>query len=203
MDNLYCYGNERSLSECRFDGWKVHDCTSQEAAGVICRSRFNRTDVRAARQQLIRNISRIILNMTDLISARRTPPTTASATFTSVLSARSISEVQIVGGRASNEGRVEIRLKGSLKWNVLCGHGWSLLEATVVCRQQGMGYGQFAAVGSFASSRPTAVLPSIHCKGHEKGLSECRFNASHSSCSGEESSHIAGVVCSRGIGFVI
>lgn len=38
MDNLYCEGHEKSLSDCRFDGWGMSDCTEAEAAGVICES---------------------------------------------------------------------------------------------------------------------------------------------------------------------
>lgn len=36
MDNIYCDGTEEEISLCRFDGWGKHDCTSTEAAGVIC-----------------------------------------------------------------------------------------------------------------------------------------------------------------------
>ena len=39
MDNLYCNGNETSLTQCPFDGWNVHDCTSNEVAGVICETK--------------------------------------------------------------------------------------------------------------------------------------------------------------------
>ena len=38
MDNLYCTGEEKNLSSCRFDGWGANDCTSSEAAGVVCMS---------------------------------------------------------------------------------------------------------------------------------------------------------------------
>lgn len=38
MDNLYCTGEENNLSLCRFDGWGANDCTSSEAAGVVCMS---------------------------------------------------------------------------------------------------------------------------------------------------------------------
>lgn len=36
MDNLYCDGTEKMLSECRFDGWGNSDCAESEAAGVVC-----------------------------------------------------------------------------------------------------------------------------------------------------------------------
>ena len=38
MDNTYCVGGERNLTDCRFDGWGVNDCHETEAAGVVCRS---------------------------------------------------------------------------------------------------------------------------------------------------------------------
>lgn len=36
MDNVYCDGSEEEIAVCRFDGWGQNDCTSTEAAGVIC-----------------------------------------------------------------------------------------------------------------------------------------------------------------------
>lgn len=36
MDNIYCDGTEDEISSCRFDGWGKNDCSSTEAAGVIC-----------------------------------------------------------------------------------------------------------------------------------------------------------------------
>ena len=38
MDNTYCAGSEKNLTECRFDGWSQNDCHETEAAGVICKS---------------------------------------------------------------------------------------------------------------------------------------------------------------------
>ena len=32
-DNFVCEGTESSLQECRFRGWRVHDCSPKEAAG--------------------------------------------------------------------------------------------------------------------------------------------------------------------------
>ena len=38
MDNMYCSGGEKNLTDCRFDGWGMNDCHESEAAGVICRT---------------------------------------------------------------------------------------------------------------------------------------------------------------------
>lgn len=43
MDNLFCVGTETNLTQCNFDGWGVHDCEGEEAAGVVCKSHFATT----------------------------------------------------------------------------------------------------------------------------------------------------------------
>lgn len=53
-------------------------------------------------------------------------------------------KVRLRGGRTEEEGRVEVKLAESDTWGLLCGDGWSLLEAMVVCRQLGYGYAQGA-----------------------------------------------------------
>ena len=37
MDNMLCDGNEKELTQCRFEGWGKSDCESSEAAGVVCK----------------------------------------------------------------------------------------------------------------------------------------------------------------------
>lgn len=44
MDNIFCSGDEPSLSACPFNGWKVHDCEKNEVAGVVCRTHSQQED---------------------------------------------------------------------------------------------------------------------------------------------------------------
>ena len=53
-------------------------------------------------------------------------------------------KLNLTGGRLPEEGKVEVQLPGREKWGLICGDGWSLLEASVVCRQLGLGFAQSA-----------------------------------------------------------
>ncbi|XP_078488291.1 lysyl oxidase homolog 3A [Ciona intestinalis] len=39
MDNVQCTGDESVISSCQFNGWKNHDCSHHEDAGVKCNKR--------------------------------------------------------------------------------------------------------------------------------------------------------------------
>ena len=56
--------------------------------------------------------------------------------------------LQLVGGRSSNEGRVEICINGV--WGTVCHSGWSSSDAQVVCRQLGFPVGVSGTSMNFA-----------------------------------------------------
>ncbi|XP_043268509.1 lysyl oxidase homolog 2B-like [Venturia canescens] len=171
MDNVYCDGTENHLSKCRFDGWGISDCESGEAAGVVCRHEEQISIAPVAKKKLPK------LKIEDLH-----PQDIA---------------LRLAGGRAPNEGRVEIKL-GNEEWSVVCGDGWSLFEAGVVCRQLGLGHASDAVqTNFFGGDRLPMFVSGLKCAGNEINISECLHDQKFE-CPGI-AENVAGVVCVREI----
>lgn len=85
MDNLYCTGREKNLTDCHFDGWGKHDCESTEIAGVVCKLP-PKAVVKPTKMQ----------TAFDILKAHA--PNKIKAGF----------EVRLAKGRTPNEGRVEV-----------------------------------------------------------------------------------------------
>lgn len=170
MDNLYCKGDEHSLDSCRFDGWGSHDCAATEAAGVVCEPK-NETKLQSLESKGVLLKQKLKLHKNKNI------------------------EVQLRGGRYPYEGRVEVKI-GKRDWGLICGDGWSLLEANVICQQLGLGYGQAAVQSSyFGGHHHNIVISGIKCTGRESNLTECLYESlGKVSCPGREE-NIAGVSC--------
>ncbi|XP_031370919.1 lysyl oxidase homolog 3A-like isoform X2 [Apis dorsata] len=153
MDNVYCDGSEDELSKCRFDGWGASDCEGGEAAGVICARDQQQEAEDGARERS---------------KAKRKPEK------------RRIKDIhqqgvaiRLAGGRVHSEGRVEVKL-GHSDWGVICGDGWSLFEAAVVCRQLGLGYASDAVQTNFFGGEKTPMaISGVQCRGNESNLTDC------------------------------
>ena len=153
-----------------FDGWGVHDCQHSEAAGVQCKARYEYKE------------------------SRRITTTTTAKPKQQLSQVLSNMKIRLRGGRSKQEGRVEVKLDGG-RWGVVCGDGWGMREAVVVCKQLGLHYASSAVNSAvFGGARMTRVLSGVSCTGGEHSLLECQHDADLF-CPGEGWQDIAGVVC--------
>jgi lysyl oxidase-like protein 2/3/4 len=85
-------------------------------------------------------------------------------------------------------------------WGLICGDGWSLLEASVVCRQLGYGFASDALqTDFFGGSSDDIVMSGVECRGNEFSLGHCLHDDMETlHCPGQRD-NIASVVCTRGI----
>ena len=100
--------------------------------------------------------------------------------------------IRLVGGSGPHEGRVEVYHNGS--WGTVCGDGWDLRDATVVCRQLGY-YNVTAALGSahFGAGSGPILLNNLSCSGNESHITVCPNRGSADlNCTHSED---AGVIC--------
>lgn len=180
MDNMFCTGREFRLDRCRFDGWGVHDCNHAEAAGVVCDGQRARAINQAAPAE----------------QQTPTSPPPAQKTAIRLVTEKDLT-VRLVGGRTTTEGRVEVRMPQG--WGLLCGDGWAIMEANVVCNQLGLGHAKSSVQsGAYGGHHNNMVLSGVKCKGSEHNIADCVHDrVGRVFCPGEE--NIAGVVCSASL----
>ncbi|XP_038061130.1 deleted in malignant brain tumors 1 protein-like [Patiria miniata] len=100
--------------------------------------------------------------------------------------------MRLVNGASTTAGRLEVYFNG--QWGTVCDDGWSLDEATVVCRQLGLGDAQEATHNaSFGPGTGDILLGNVSCSGNEDTLMDC----SHPPVGTHHCTHMedAGVIC--------
>ena len=103
--------------------------------------------------------------------------------------------VRLVNGPTELEGRVEVYYND--EWGTVCGDGWDLNDAQVVCRQLGFGPAVAARSRAFYGEGNGPIwLDSVNCVGTELNIEDCSHNGwgNHNCGHGED----AGVQCSNG-----
>jgi len=106
-------------------------------------------------------------------------------------------KIKLVGGRSPNEGLVEVRMKKT--WGLVCSDDWTVTEATVVCRQLGLGYAVYALkdVIYYPTELDEVLLTGVECDGTENSLQECHHDLTAKKCGGEGRTKppLAGAMC--------
>ncbi|XP_044754484.1 endoplasmin-like [Coccinella septempunctata] len=170
MDNIYCEGSEKEITSCRFDGWGSNDCDVTEAAGVIC----DEPPVEEEKKQ-----ENLIKKETQM---KKLPDSL---------------NLRIVGGRIEQEGRVEVKTDYD-NWEPICGDGWSILEAMVVCKTLNYGYANNAfQTDYFGGNLSNHSYANIKCRGNEISFSHCLYDVnSVGMCPGKD---LAAVSCTSSL----
>ncbi|XP_067164838.1 antigen WC1.1-like [Apteryx mantelli] len=103
-------------------------------------------------------------------------------------------EVRLEAGGSRCAGRVEVKEQD--QWGTVCGYGWDMEDAAVVCKQLGCGSALEAPrYGHFGPGSGPIWLSDLECQGTETALSECK----HDDWRKDYCVHArdAGVVCSE------
>nr|XP_033817875.1 scavenger receptor cysteine-rich type 1 protein M130-like isoform X2 [Geotrypetes seraphini] len=103
------------------------------------------------------------------------------------------SDVALKNGPTLCAGRVEVVHED--QWTTVCGHGWDLQDAFVVCKEIGCGL-PISVSGAFQSEQETVPiwLSDVDCKGTETKIADCLASTGNKqNCSHAED---ASVVCS-------
>ena len=105
--------------------------------------------------------------------------------------------VRLVGGNTISEGRVEIFYKNS--WATVCDDGWDNDDASVVCKQLGLGStGLAIGEAAFGQGTSTILLDQVICSTGQSNIFDCVHNGfENHDCLHRED---AGVRCSGSFG---
>ncbi|XP_029437095.1 deleted in malignant brain tumors 1 protein-like isoform X2 [Rhinatrema bivittatum] len=97
---------------------------------------------------------------------------------------------RLVNGWNRCSGRVEVYY--NYAWGTVCRHGWSFMNAQVLCRQLGCG-GVYYSDYSFGSGYGSILLDDVNCRGYESNLGRCSHRGWYNHDCGH--SEDVGVVC--------
>eukprot|EP00731_Ephydatia_muelleri_P037026 Em0380g6a len=165
LDNVKCVGTEGSVLQCQHNPIGMHNCYSNEIAGVICGG------------TCIDGQIRLIVGPDALSFYQSGNP---SALYLD-------SDLDQL-----SRGRVEVCLGG--QFGTVCSQTWSNKDASVACRSLGYSpYGALNVMDAYGENSVPFVLGGLNCSGSERGLQDCpQIQASGASCSAYQD---AGVVC--------
>ncbi|KAM9799939.1 lysyl oxidase homolog 2A-like [Syngnathus typhle] len=154
LDNVDCNGREKSLAECRHNGFGVSDCKHSEDVGVVCS------------QQRIPGF-RFMRNQAN--SDARSPVSVEDVRIRATYSHRK----RII----ITEGFLEVKDGG--KWKQICNADWTEMNSRVICGMYG-----FPADKRYNDKPYKLLAKrrkknywgfSVNCTGNEAELSDCKL----------------------------
>ncbi|CAK8696722.1 unnamed protein product [Clavelina lepadiformis] len=87
-------------------------------------------------------------------------------------------KIRIIDGFDERSGRIAVQVKEGV-WGSICSDHWTLSEASVACRQLGLGFAlgaiQDVWYWTASSEHLETVMTKVRCKGNENALSECDY----------------------------
>ena len=81
----------------------------------------------------------------------------------------SVVKIRLVNGSTEYEGRVEVYYNG--EWGTVCGFGWGLNNAAVVCSQ--LGFGPAVEFAYYGSGNSRIWFNYVYCNGTESNIGNC------------------------------
>lgn len=115
MDQLRCSTGAKTLSDCKHNGWGVHDCAKREDAGVDCLRKFPR---KPGNMEIRLMCPECVQWGSCASCPRKTRPSPADCSV-----------------QASVEGIVFAKYND--QWLPVTGEGWDIKDAQVVCGELG------------------------------------------------------------------
>ncbi|BES87727.1 serine protease [Nesidiocoris tenuis] len=175
IDDLNCNGNETTIADCAHNGWGVHDCSQEEAAGVVCKTVENECSLnywqcRGAAECI--PLGFLCDNVPDCQDKSDEDPVNCNDHF----SVRLVGTGGVSRSNKVTEGRLEVKRFGV--WGTVCDDDFGAREAEVICNSLGFkGPAKAYKEAAFGAGTGVIWMDQVHCFGNESSVKDCMHDS--------------------------